>query len=159
MNPRLLRKVFNISIVIKGLDGAFELLMGFLSFFINPNLLNKTITSLFAHELSQDPNDFIANFLTRMAHDLSVGSQIFIALYLITHGVIKIFIVANLLKNRLWAYPVAILFFVGFLIYQVYEYAHTGSALMLILTIFDVLVIVMTFLEYRQVLAERTKVS
>ena len=50
----------------------------------------------------------------------------------------------------MWAYPAAIGAFVLFLVYQLYRYTHTSSAWLLVLSVVDVCVIVITWLEYKR---------
>jgi uncharacterized membrane protein len=40
-----------------------------------------------------------------VAQGFSVGTQNFDVFYLLSHGIVKLFLVAALLKNKLWAYP------------------------------------------------------
>src|SRR5467141_3553803 len=66
------------------------------------------------------------------------------------YGVIKVFLVESLLRRRLWAYPTGIVFFALFIVYQMYRYYLHPSIEMLVLSILDLIVIVLTWLEYRQ---------
>ena len=61
----------------------------------------------------------------------------------------KIFLVVNLLRNRLWAYPVAIIVLVGFVGYQVFRICEHPSIAMAVLTSVDVAIILAICLEYR----------
>ena len=64
------------------------------------------------HELSEDPNDFIARHLLGYTHGLTGSAVTFAAVYLLVHGIVKIVLVAALLRNQLWAYP----WMIGFLL-------------------------------------------
>jgi len=57
-------------------------------------------------------------------------------------------LVTGLLLRQRWAYPAAIVAFLFFLIYQLYRYTHTYSPELLVLSAFDVFIIVLTWLEY-----------
>jgi len=85
---------------------------------------------------------------------LTAGGQLFGAAYLLTHGIIKLALVAALLKRRLWAYPAAIGIFALFAAYQVYRYTFTHSWYLILLTILDAVVIWLTWLEYTKVKVE-----
>jgi len=69
-------------------------------------------------------------------------------LFLLSHGIVKVLIVAALLKNKLWAYPAGIVIFAGFGVYQMYRYFHTYSPGLLVLSILDLAVILLTWHEY-----------
>ena len=77
----------------------------------------------------------------------------FAAAYLLWHGVVKVGLVAALLLKRRWAYPAAIIAFFLFLVYQLYRYTHTRSPALLALSIVDVIVITLTWIEYKRLKA------
>jgi uncharacterized membrane protein len=56
---------------------------------------------------------------------------------------------ALLWMNELWAYPLAIGVFSAFSVYQVYRFTHTHSITLLLLTVFDLLIVYLTWEEYR----------
>jgi uncharacterized membrane protein len=152
---KIVHLLFNIGVIGKGVDGVLEVLGGVLLFFVSPAQIQFIVRMLTQHELSEDPHDLIAGYLLHVAQHFSTSVQIFAAAYLVWHGVVKVGLVAALLQKRLWAYPAAIGAFVLFLIYQLYRYAHTHSAWLLVLSAVDVFVIVITWLEYKRLRALR----
>ncbi len=140
--------LFEIGIFFKGLDGLLEIIGGALAFFIQPSTINTGIRALTQHELSTDPRDKIANYFLGQAAHISHGALIFAGIFLLSHGIIKIFLVINLYWNRIWAYPAAIAVFTGFGIYQMYKYSHTHSFGLLLLTALDAIVVALTWHEY-----------
>jgi uncharacterized membrane protein len=150
---RAVHRLFNVSVIVKGIDGVLEIIGGTLLFFITTEQLNRTARVLTTYELSEDPHDAIANYLLHSSAALSAGAKTFGALYLLWHGVVKVGLVTALLLRKLWAYPLAIVSFFLFLVYQLYRYAHTHSVEMLVLSVLDVFVIVLTWLEYSRLRA------
>lgn len=116
---------------------------------VSPAFIVRAVHWLTAGEISEDPHDLVANFLRREAAHFSLSGEHFIAIYLLIHGVIKIGIVVALLRDALWAYPTAIVIFFGFIAYQIYQYTLTGGFGLIALSIFDAMVIVLVWLEYR----------
>jgi len=147
---RLVHAFFTISVISKGVDGALEIVGGTLLLFVNPLQIHNIVRILTQHELSEDPHDLVARYLLNSAQDLSTGAQVFAGTYLLWHGVVKVALVAALLLKQRWAYPAAILAFLVFLAYQLYRYSHTLAPELLVLSVFDVLVIVVTWLEYKR---------
>ena len=147
---RLTHVLFDISIATKGLDGALEILGGVLLLLVSPLQLHNFVRALTEHELSEDPRDLLATYLNNSAQHLAGGAQTFAATYLLWHGLVKVALVTALLLKRRWAYPTAILAFLLFLAYQLYRYSHTRAPELLALSILDVLVIGLTWLEYRR---------
>jgi uncharacterized membrane protein len=145
----IIHKAFEIGILLKGVDGVLEIIGGILLFFIPPKTINYLVRLLTQGELSEDPHDLIANFLVRSAQHLSLSSETFGGLFLLSHGIIKIGLVFALFKKKLWAYPLAMVIFGIFILYQMYRYALSHSVWMVILSVLDMAVIVLTYLEYR----------
>jgi uncharacterized membrane protein len=147
---RLVHVLFDISVISKGIDGALEIVGGALLFLLSPTRVYNIVHILTQHELSEDPHDLVATYLLNSTQHLSGGAQVFAAMYLLWHGVVKVALVTALLLKQRWAYPAAILAFLLFLAYQLYRYAHTHSPELLALSVVDVLVIVLTWLEYKR---------
>ena len=142
-------RFFRISIVLKGLHALFEILGGTLLYVIHPDTIQKFVSRLTQNELLEDRRDLIASTLQRAAEHLSIGAKTFAAFYLLSHGVIKLLLVIELLRNRLWAYPASLAMFGVFIVYQLYRYSHTHSIVLIILTVFDLLVMWLIWREYR----------
>ena len=84
-----LDRTFKISIGLKGIDGLLEIIGGIILLFVAPVTLQQWARSLTAHELAQDPNDFIARHLLHSASQLSHSTTLFGAIYLLSHGIAK----------------------------------------------------------------------
>ncbi len=120
-----------------------------------PSAIQHFIVGLTHNELSKDPDDFIATQLRSAAEHLSVGGELFGAIYLLSHGVIKVGLVYALLKDKRWAFPWAVGVFAAFAIFQIYRYFVQPSDWLIALTVLDVFVIVLTRLEWQRVKRER----
>jgi uncharacterized membrane protein len=147
---------FEIGVILKGLNGLFELIGGILLLVFPPSAIQRFVVGLTHNELSRDPNDFIATHLRAAAEHLSVHAQTFAAIYLLAHGVIKAVLVYALLKDKLWAFPIAIAIFAAFGVYQMYRYFVEPSGWLIALTVLDVLVIGLTWAEWQRVKRERS---
>ncbi len=146
---RLRELLFRTSVFLKGLDALFEIVGGIALWLISPSQIMRLVALLTQDEIIEDPRDFVANSLRHAAARISVGGEHFMAIYLLSHGVVKMFVVVALLKNKLWGYPLSILVFGGFIIYQVYRYTITGGIGLIALTVFDLIVVALIWLEYR----------
>jgi len=152
---RIVHLLFDISVIAKGIDGVLETVGGLLLLLISPTQLHHIARLLTQHELSEDPHDLVANYLLHSSQGLSAGAKTFGAMYLLWHGVVKVGLVTALLLRRRWAYPVAILAFLIFLVYQLYRYSHTEAPELLVLSVMDVVVIVLTWFEYKRLRASQ----
>ena len=143
--------LFRVSVLAKGLDGVLEIAGGIALWAVSQGWIVRAVGFLTQDEIAEDPHDLVANYLRHAARHFSLGSEHFMAIYLLGHGVVKIFVVVALLRNKLWAYPIAIVVFSGFVAYQIYRFALTGGAGLIALTIIDLIVIWFIWLEYRAV--------
>lgn len=146
--PSVLRATFRTGITVKGIDGLLEAVGGVLLWFVKPESLGWTLHAIFQHELSRDPHDFLASHLLHASVRLAHSDPLFASLYLLTHGLVKALLSILLWMNDLWAYPLAIAVFSAFSVYQIYRFIHTHSMFLLILTVFDVMIIYLTWEEY-----------
>ena len=94
-HQKTLHRLFLIGVWIKGVAGLLETIAGILCFFITPRILKSLVVSLTAPELSEDPNDWIATTIRRAVHHFSADTGLFVSVYLVIHGLIKIFLVAG----------------------------------------------------------------
>ena len=146
---RVLHKTFKASIFSKGLDGILEIIGGVLLFIMSPSTINRLLLLIVSHELSEDPKDIIAGYLIESSRHLSAGTQLFGSFYLLSHGVIKVVLVVSLWKGKLWSYPAAIVFFITFIIYQVYRFTYDHSTWLIFLSVFDAFIVLLTWVEYK----------
>ncbi|HEY9294540.1 MAG TPA: DUF2127 domain-containing protein [Microlunatus sp.] len=142
-------RLFEIGIVLKGLDGFGELIAGVLLLLVRPETIDHWVVLLTRGELAEDPQDFIATHLVAAAHRLDAHALLFVAIYLLAHGVIKVVLVIAILRNQLWAYPWMIIALIAFIAYQVYEIAIDPQISLVLLTAFDIAVLALTWREYR----------
>jgi uncharacterized membrane protein len=148
-------KAFRTALYLKGVDGLLETLGGILLLLIKPEQINHLARWLTQGELSQDPHDFIARHILKTAHDLTGASLVFGAIYLLSHGLVKIVLVFEVLREHLWAYLGLITVTALFVVYQTYRMTVKFSVSLLLLTLFDLLIIYLTQKEYRQVLSAK----
>jgi uncharacterized membrane protein len=148
LNEHRIRQLFYVGLFFKGLDGVLECAGGIVLAFISTNAIVTLSNQLTQSELIEDPHDFIATYLVHFASTFSVSSQHFFAFYLFIHGAIKVGLVAGLLLDKLWAYPVALVLMGLFDAYQLYRISYTHSLGLAVLTVLDVIIIVLIWHEW-----------
>jgi len=137
--------------------GFFTYLFGgILLYVVTTETIASWVNMLTQEELIEDPNDFIASHLSRMAAEFSVASKEFYAFYLLSHGLIKLLLVVGLLRGKLWSYPASLVALSAFMVYQVYRYSYTHSPGLIVLTVFDAIVMWLIWQEWRVVRRHRT---
>ncbi len=140
---------FRIGVWLKGIIAVGELATGLiLSLFSYASLYN-VVNFFFGEELNEAPKDIVWNYLVRGFQNFSTTPKEVWAFIFLSHGLVKIFLVGGLLKNKLWAYPSSAVVFTLFIFYQIYQYFFTPSFLLIVVTIFDVIVTVLILHEYK----------
>jgi uncharacterized membrane protein len=149
MNERRIHQIFEVSVLLKGTHALIECIGGLFLAFVSTGAIAALVNTLTQEELIEDPNDFVAMHLLVLAQNFSVSSQHFYAFYLLSNGVVKIFLVIGLLKNKLWSYSASIAVMSLFIVYQLYRFFYTRSLGLIVLTVFDLIVMILIWHEYR----------
>ncbi|HUW53601.1 MAG TPA: DUF2127 domain-containing protein [Rhodanobacter sp.] len=149
-------RAFDIGILLKGLDGLLESTGGLALLLTSQPAIRGAVAWLTHQELIEDPGDVVANHLVHLAQRLSMDTQHFAGVYLLAHGVIKMGLVAALLRGLRWSYPAAVAVLTAFIGYQGYRLMHTPSLALGLLTALDVAVVMLIVREWRRhVLSDR----
>jgi uncharacterized membrane protein len=146
-----IRQIFEASVLLKGVHALIECIGGLVLAFVSTSAITSLVNSLTQDELIKHPNDFVAAYFLRLAQNLTVSDEHFYALYLLSHGIIKLFLVIGLLRRKLWAYPVSLVVLGLFIVYQLYRFSYTHGIGLIVLTVFDVVVMGLIWHEYRLV--------
>ncbi|WP_112605749.1 DUF2127 domain-containing protein [Rhizobium sp. WW22] len=151
MNERRIHQLFEISVLLKGAHALIECLGGIVLALVSTESILRLANRITQPELLNDSHDFIATHLLTWAQDFSVGTKNFYAYYLLSHGLVKVLLVIGLLRGKMWAYPASLAALGLFIAYQLYRFTDTHGIGLIILTIFDLLVMVLIWQEYKVV--------
>ncbi|CAL8480609.1 DUF2127 domain-containing protein [Caballeronia sp. S22] len=155
LDEKKLHLIFQLSLWFKAVFALAEIVGGVVTYFVPQRLFLIFVLWVTKDEFAQDPHDLVANFLLHSVQHLSIGTQTFAAIYLLGHGVIKLWLIVGLLRERLWYCPVSMLVFCMFIGYQLYRYTFTQSIWLLLITALDIIIIALTWHEYRFLKNER----
>ena len=143
--------------MIKGIFSFGEVIVGVLAFFIPLSLVSDLITKLTLGELTEEPTDWVANHLVTLGHQIANIGGVFVAVYLLSRGLVKLLLIIALLKNQLWAYPSSLIVIGVFIGYQIYQLSISLSPVIIFLTIFDLIVMWSIWEEYKVLKLHRNK--
>ena len=144
-----LHRFFEITLLLKALFAAGEIVAAIGVYVVPLDLVADFVGAITSAELTAHPHDPVAAHLAEWAQNLSVGTKHFVAFYLLSHGTVKLWVIIGLLRERLWYYPVALVIFTLFVLYQIYRYTLTHSVSLILITVIDLVVIWLTLHEYR----------
>lgn len=161
LSEKNIHLVFDVSLWLKAVFALGEIISGIATYLVSKELLMQIVFLVTRAEFAEDPHDQLASYLLHTAQNLSIGARDFAAIYLIAHGIVKLWLIVGLLRKRLWYYPTAMLVFGLFIVYQLYRYVFTHSVLLILITILDLIVIGLTWHEWRylrRTLHERARI-
>jgi uncharacterized membrane protein len=145
-----IHRSFQAGIWLKGINGGLELLAGSLLLLSSRSAILHFVMYLTQQEILEDPRDRLSNFLIQSAEHLSIDATRFAALYLVLHGSIKIGLVAGLLRKHPRSFPVALVALTIMVSYQSHRWLLSRSLPLGMLTIVDIVVIALIWVEWRQ---------
>lgn len=149
-------KAYFVTVAVKGFDGLVELVAG-LWLLIAPATLHSLLQFIFGEAAEHNGRfmQFIAENVAHIDKDLSSGGILLVALFLLSHGIVKLALVYALLKEILWAYPYALAVLSMFLVYQVYVFMVHPSIGMFLFSVLDAVIIFMVYGEWQKLKRER----
>ncbi len=151
MREKTIHRIFDISVALKGAHSFIEIIGGVALYLISTDRIVSWINDFSQDQLVENPHDFVATHLLNFAEGFSVEKHDFYAFYLLSHGLVKLVVVAGLLKEKLWAYPASFVVFGAFIAYQLYRFTYTHDFSLILLSVFDLFVIALAIHEYRVV--------
>ena len=149
--------VFEVSLLAKAVFAVVEIVGGLAAYLVPQAVVLQLVERIAREELLEDRRDLIASYLLQWAQGFSISTRHFTAVYLLSHGVIKLWLIIGLLRGKVSYYPIAIGVFSLFIAYQLYRFHFTHSIWLIVLTVFDAVVIGLVTNEYRQLLQCRAK--
>lgn len=152
----LFNTIYDLGIIIKGIDGFLELAAGVLLWFA-PSTVHSLllgVQSELAEGSTHHVRQYVAQYVGHLDAQLAAAGMAFLIIFLISHGVVKLALVYALLKKIVQAYPVALVILGLFLVYQVYAFVRQPTIGMALFSILDAAIIGLVWREYKLLLSE-----
>jgi uncharacterized membrane protein len=143
-------RLFRIAMVVKGVDGAVELIGAITLLLISGGTVQTLINDVISRDLLGPPDGSLARHFVSGTAEFASGDRTFAVVYLGLHGIVKLALVVAMLRKVRPAYPVAVVVLGLFVIYEIFRATRTGSVLLPFLAALDVAIIVLIIREYRQ---------
>lgn len=145
----LAHRAYQAVIAIKGLDGAIELVLGIIVAVVGAQQFSALLIAWSAPEIAANPESHAMRFVRHSAAGLAHASSAFVIVYLLAHGVLKLGIAINLLREKSWVYPVAVAILAGFIAFMSYRLTAHFSVWLLSFALFDMLTLALVINEWR----------
>ena len=149
VRDHVLDLVFLVGLLVKGLDGLVELVVGLPLLVLTRAQLSGLAEAVTAHELAEDPHDVLAHLLLHGVATASPDGLLLGGVYLIVHGVVTLAIVLALVLGRRRIYPWAIAALSAFTVLQLVDLVLQPTVPVALLTVLDIVIVVLTWREWR----------
>ena len=140
--------LFRAALLLKGLDGAVELLAAVALLVATPAVLEGFVRVVLDHHLLGGPHSDLAMRFAAGGEQLAGRGRTFAVVYLALHGLIKCGLVVAMARRVRPAYPVAAVVLGLFVVYELYRATRTGSVLLPAFAALDVVIIGLIVREY-----------
>ena len=141
--------LFEAGVALKAFNGLWETASGLFVLLVPRHTVMHWFSLLAQRELLEDPHDRFVDTATRFITNTPEGTRLFIGIYILLHGLLNLFLVYNLYRNRLWAYPATAGVIGLFLVYQFERIYMHHSLTLTVLTILDIIFLGLLVHEYR----------
>ena len=141
---------FDLALLLKAVNGGFEILGAILVLIVSPSLVLKITEFLTSGELGQDSEDPVATALLGAAHTFTVHTHYLLAFYLVLHGAVKIILVMGIFRGKRIAYTLFMIALAIFGAYETYRGFARHELLLQALAVLDLAILLLTSHEYRR---------
>lgn len=142
--------------------GAMRIVLGLALLHVVGQPLLEVLTNIMQHELLERTPDILFTFLEHAltAHQFDV--TYFLASYFIFWGSVDAVLSYHMLRDDIWAFPIAIVLIGLFICYSIFRLTYTHSHVLFGVIILDVFILTLIYKEYQKVkarLATTTQVT
>ncbi len=150
MDSKNFQTIFKLGMWWRFIYGIFKFCLGIFLFYFIHHSFSDVFTRFFISELSEDPNDAFI-YLVKLfldGHDFLISY--FISFYFVFWGALDAFLSYNILRFRIWAYPVSLILISGFTFYEIFRFFYTKSLILFFVILFDLFIFWVINKEYRK---------
>src|SRR6185369_1876271 len=98
-------RLFEFALILKIFNSIWEIILGI--FILLDRNLDEKILAYIRHLISKDSDSILLSYIERLLSHITRGTEIFISMYFLAQGLLKILLVYGLWKKKLWTYPVS----------------------------------------------------
>jgi uncharacterized membrane protein len=140
--------LFRVGMWWRILYGFLRIILGFILLHFIGTPLSDIFYRVMSHEVIEDPGDIILRTIGSSLQHFSFTVTYFLAIYFIFWGAIDILLSINLLKHKIWVFPVSIYLIAIFVLYGIYRFSHTHSPVLAFIIVMDLVILWLIRKEY-----------
>ena len=112
------------------------------------------VLSFYVGDPARHPNDHVYALIQNTLQQHSFVVTYFLATYLLFWGAVDIFLSYNLLRDKIWAFPVSLYLIGVFMVYEIVRLTHTHSLLLFTFICIDITIMFLIYREYQRMQAK-----
>jgi uncharacterized membrane protein len=132
--------VFYFGVILKAIGGSLE-------------LIGALVVGLLSTETFFNLIEPLRHIGLHTSEGLAGAAKEYVFFYLLSHGIVRVGLAYALLKEYIWAYPLALVVLGAFTFYQLYLLSHGFSLGLVGLILFNILIAGLTLYEWRKLRA------
>lgn len=154
MNINKLNEInlFKAVVLIKLINGLFEISGSLILFFVSAPHITKLIKFIFRGELAEDSKDFLVQFFLNHTSGSLFDAKSVIAIYLMAYGLINFGLAYILLTKKVKHYIFVEGILIALIIYQTYNFLHSHSSILLAFVLINILITMLIFKDHKKLL-------
>ncbi|KKW11580.1 MAG: hypothetical protein UY50_C0010G0005 [Parcubacteria group bacterium GW2011_GWA2_49_9] len=149
IKEKILHGLFELGLALKCFNGLWETLSGGILLFTSKATLENWFVALSYRELLEDPDDKVIGFIIGTLLNPETSTKVFVAIYILAHGLLNIFLAIQLYRKEHWAYPATVGIMSVLVLYQAYRILIHHSFILTVFTLCDIIFIYLTWHEYK----------
>lgn len=151
-DPKTFSRLFLVSMWWRIGYGILRIMLGLALLRLIGRPLKHLMTTVMEHELLEKTPDFIFSVISHIltTHDFSV--TYFLAFYFIFWGSVDAVLSYQLLKDKIWAFPISLGLIGMFIIYSIFRLTYTHSLVLFGVIVLDIIIMTLIYREYKKVL-------
>ena len=136
--------------------GAVRLVFGFSLLHLVGTPLSDLFFKALSRELIEDPSDIFIRLSEAILQHQSLTVTYFLAAHFMFWGLVDIALSVQVLRKKLWAFPLSMTLIGLFVLYEVYRLTHTHSYILAVVIVFDIMLIWLIHKEYERHLQQHS---
>jgi uncharacterized membrane protein len=149
------KRLFDVTLIVKGVAAVVDLVAAAVIFTTGSELAIRFFAKVTTLVTDFEGDGVVSQYLSLQPGSITTFDIWFITGYLAIHGIINIVLVEGIWFRRQWAYTKAMRILLLFFVYQCVRLFFVWSYWLFIITLYDLVVLLLLYNEYRH--AEQAK--
>lgn len=131
--------------------GGLRIILGLALLRVIGEPLIDIVTTVMEYELLQNTPDVLFSLISHTLSEHQFSVTYFLAFYFIFWGSVDAILSHHMLRDDIWAFPIALVLIGLFIIYSIFRFTYTHSLMLLAVIFMDIVIMWLVYQEYRRI--------